>query len=510
MKRKLISFLILSLVFTGFGYGQEELSVYRISGKDLTGTARGMSMGGAFGALGADVTGVAINPAGIGVYRSSEVVATMDFSSSGIKTDWQGTSLKDNKFKFSFDNLALMCYFPIAGSAIKAFNYGFSYNRLKNFDKNYTAQTNAVGASLTDYIALKATSDGMNPDQPSYDQNQWLNVLGYNGYMIDYDEKNGNYYPGFTGDPRARLAVSEKGAIDSYDFTGGVNIEDMLYLGVTFSLTDVDYRMRSIYSEDFQNGGYDLRNSWETSGSGYKVALGAIFRPIDALRLGVAYHSPTWYNMTDFGWGEISSDRMDPQQNPASSPDKDFDYKIQTPYRWVFSAAGIIGTSAIISLDYEISDYSGMKLKDADGREFYNNNPNPAIKNDFQLSSEIRAGIEYRVVPELSVRAGYAWKQSPLKDDFRNGRYDVYPTETVPHYVLEGDTHHVTFGLGYRFTPHFYADAAFVYKIQKSDLYAFSKIVDQEEGKYTEFVDYHPAKFNNESIKGILTLGYKF
>lgn len=31
-------------------------------------------MGGAFGALGGDISGIAINPAGIGVYQKSEIV----------------------------------------------------------------------------------------------------------------------------------------------------------------------------------------------------------------------------------------------------------------------------------------------------------------------------------------------------------------------------------------------------------------------------------------------------
>lgn len=71
--------LILSLPLSAQG----EVDALRFSREDLYGTARSMAMGGAFGALGGDLTGVNINPAGIAVYRSSEVVGTVNLSIEG-------------------------------------------------------------------------------------------------------------------------------------------------------------------------------------------------------------------------------------------------------------------------------------------------------------------------------------------------------------------------------------------------------------------------------------------
>lgn len=59
----LASMLILSLPLSAQG----EVDALRFSREDLYGTARSMAMGGAFGALGGDLTGVNINPAGIAV-----------------------------------------------------------------------------------------------------------------------------------------------------------------------------------------------------------------------------------------------------------------------------------------------------------------------------------------------------------------------------------------------------------------------------------------------------------
>ncbi len=66
---------------------QSAIDAYSLSQGDLRGTARFMSMAGAFGALGGDLSTLNQNPAGIGVYRSSEIGVTVDFDMQSMKTD---------------------------------------------------------------------------------------------------------------------------------------------------------------------------------------------------------------------------------------------------------------------------------------------------------------------------------------------------------------------------------------------------------------------------------------
>jgi len=102
-----------------------------MSGSDLSGTARGMAMGGAFGALGGDLTGISINPAGIGVYRSSEVVGTLGLAQEKSEVG----SVTRNKTQFAFDNIGFVGYFPLSKRCHPFLNFGFTYNNIKNFDK---------------------------------------------------------------------------------------------------------------------------------------------------------------------------------------------------------------------------------------------------------------------------------------------------------------------------------------------------------------------------------------
>jgi hypothetical protein len=71
---------------------------------------------------------------------------------------------------------------------------------------------------------------------------------------------------------------------------------------------------------------------------------------------------------------------------------------------------------------------------------------------------------------------------------------------------IEGDTHYFTGGLGYRFNQNFYLDMAVVYKTQKDDLYPFPNYYLNNQLE----VDAAPFSLKNNSIRGLLTLGYRF
>ena len=63
---------------------QNETDALRFSQTFPGGTARTIGMSGAFGAFGGDFSTLSINPAGIGVYRSSEfsITPAMNYMSS--------------------------------------------------------------------------------------------------------------------------------------------------------------------------------------------------------------------------------------------------------------------------------------------------------------------------------------------------------------------------------------------------------------------------------------------
>ena len=516
----------------GTAFAQSEMDAFRYAQTELNGTARHMAMGGAFGALGGDISVMNTNPAGLAVYRSSEVVTTLSLSSTNAKTNWLGTSMDQSKTKVNFDNIAYVGYFPTANDeGIVSWNVGFSYNRLKNYQRNYRMSARgSMNTSLSDYVAMRAygTSSDKFADNPysNPDVGDWLSALSYNaGYIDAYNDDKTSYYSSFgDNDERgkwqpytlsgAELQVSERGAIDQYDISFGMNISDRVLLGATVAITDLNYRMNSTYDELFTNdNSLYMDNYFATDGTGYSFNVGAIVRPTDFLRLGVAYNSPIWYKMSDAYYAEAGSyltfmenGKLTERKLDAKTPSDAYtDYQFRSPDKWIFSAAAILGQVGLISVDYEMTNYKNMRMRDDYGNE--NVFTNDCIKEDFKVGNTVRIGAEVKITPQFAVRAGVAYSDSPLQDQLKNGQVEVRTVGTIPFYTVDKGVTHYSVGLGYRFTPNFYLDLACVYRTYKENVYSFSNLFD-EGGQAV--IQAQPASLKTNTTKVALTLGYKF
>ncbi len=532
MKKVIVTIVTLALC-GGVAYSQGITSAYNYSQTDLTGTARSLGMAGAFGALGGDVSAMKSNPAGLGVYRSSEIVSTLSLNMVNAESSWLGNKQSMNKTNVSFDNFAYVGYFPTGNyDGLVSWTAGFAYNRLKNFRRNYT-MTNYGGMSksLSDYIAVRATGldapsidKTVTPDPYRYNDD-WLSVLGYNAGYIDVEQNNpGYYYSRFEQDidhpyaiDQATLEVHESGAIDQYDVSFGLNFSDVFMLGGTLTVTDINYDYQSWYDEFFEYEDNDLflDNGLSTDGTGYGFNLGAIVRAGDYLRFGLAYNSPTWYKLTDYYYGEAASsvtyynehNQLVLEEYADNTPvDGAYtDYEFRSPDKWLFSVAAVLGQSALVSVDYELTNYHNMRLYNSYGSS--NENKNDDVKAGYGMGSTLRIGAEVKVTPQFAVRAGGAWSNSPLKSDLKNGLQEVYTVGTIPNYTLDKGVSNYTIGLGYRFTPHFYTDLACVFTNRKEDVYAFSPMVNDNG---VVFLESQSASMNTKTTRVALTLGYKF
>ena len=65
------------MMVTAVAAAQETYDNAQLATTDLNGTARYVGMGGAMDALGADLSTISTNPAGIGLFRSSQVKASL-------------------------------------------------------------------------------------------------------------------------------------------------------------------------------------------------------------------------------------------------------------------------------------------------------------------------------------------------------------------------------------------------------------------------------------------------
>ena len=190
----------------------------------------------------------------------------------------------------------------------------------------------------------------------------------------------------------------------------------------------------------------------------------------------------------------------------AKSPSDAFtDYQFRSPDKWIFSAAAILGQVGLISVDYEMTNYKNMRMRDNYGNE--NEFTNYCIKEDFKVGNTVRVGAEVKVTPQFAVRAGVAYSDGPVRDHLKNGLVEVRTVGLVPFYTVDKGVTNYSVGLGYRFTPNFYLDLACVYRTHKEDVYSFSNMFD-EQGQ--QIIGSQPANLKTNTTKVALSIGYKF
>lgn len=508
-------------------YAQSPVDAYQISQNDLKGTARFMSMGGAFGALGGDLSTLSQNPAGIGVYRSNELGVSVDLDVQSATTNYMGLEYNKKNTKFYLNNIGGVAAIRLNNKFLPNFNIGFTYNKGASFNRAYRGGIGSLKTSLSNYIAgiansyelteadVKSTNsyDPYNPG-PQDRYVPWSAILGYDSYLISPEGPEGqpNWQGQFGNGTQGSgfYNVRESGSLDEYNIAIGGNIANVLYWGMNFDIVSVDYNISSLWGESMRNAyvynpevgrvrqmdaNWGMTNLYNMNGTGFNYQLGLIVKPIQELRLGIAFHTPTYFNLTENFYAErVDYDYPFKDGNYyAETNDGDPTYNkvnLQTPWKVIVSAAGVIGSKAIISMDYEWNSTRDMKYTEAndyswgwndwdDWGYYSNNSPTPEqeannqIKVMYRNTNTIRVGAEYRVLPSLSIRAGYSWTSSPVTREAKDQLTNIPTAGTLANFRLDNNTQYITCGLGYRYGG-WYIDAAYVWKHMSSTYQPFA------------------------------------
>lgn len=520
-------------------YAQSAFDAYSLSQSDLRGTARFMSMAGAFGALGGDLSVLNQNPGGIGIYRSSEVGFTLDWNIQKTSTNGGSYQETTKETNFNFNNVGYVGTFRLGLEALPSINFGFTYNKVASFNRHYSGGIRNIGSSMTNYIAgqtnvdrwtvddLGAVRGGYNPYQESYAP--WISILAYNSYMINPATSDGDIFGGLSNSETTgsgKFETDESGYVNEYSISLGGNVYNTVYWGISVGITDLQYSAYTYYGEDltsatvpyernsagdisYGNGyaSWGLENMFRMSGTGVNFKMGVILKPINELRIGVAFHTPTFYSLkseyianTSYGFESLAPNTYRDIYGTATTDEGYWGetwFDVSSPWKFMGSVAAVLGGRGIVSFDYERDIYPTMRVS-YDGTEDRMVTEN--IKQYYKASNIFRIGGEFKATPNLSIRAGYSCQTSPVSEDIKEDKLNVVTAGTTLSYTLDDKTQYVTAGLGYRYKA-FYVDGAFVHKNRKSVFHAFSPDFDAISPS-SEIKDK-----NNEIV---LTLGFKF
>lgn len=518
---------------------------------DIHGTARYVGMGGAMGALGADISVISNNPAGIGLFRRNDI-------SIGMGAVVQDAPAVDGESRahYTFDQIGFVASFG-GRSAENHINFALNLQKKIDFRRSMIAENGQLGglSQAAQLAGLMADFYDDYSDNVGSLVNQaysagLYDIFAGNGEQLQYKANQNSFYRNSSGNLYG-LDLNLSGGVQNRFFWGLTLGVDLLHYYSDFSYLE----MRDGYFggqplADYNVQDYTVEGTHNVSGAGFNVKLGTIFRPIEdsPFRIGIAVETPTWYTLRQEDnwftfWSKWENKGWNADADPASydytyiqqqgkyqgynSPDASYlEFNLHSPWKLRASIGSTVEDFLAWDVEYEYS----LNHKATMGYPRHESNSwddqsvgmdsdkgmNALTKSVMNGVHNVRAGLEYKPVENFAVRAGYNFYSKPMKD---NARYDQTIDSYYMNYVLGTDymnlkaTNIFTLGMGYRYK-NFYADVAYKYRHQKGDFYAFDDHYQTALQPETQFVttgDYlHPTSVNLDRHNVTFTLGYKF
>lgn len=503
-----------NLVF-GQIYSYANLAKY-FSTTYATGTARMQALGGTYSVLGADVSSIAANPAGLGFYNRSEVHLSMAQQNSSTSSNYLGTSAKQTDALFHFPSLGLV----LAGDP-SSYNkwhgaFGISYSRQVVFTQPvYVTGTNNRSSLLDSFIekANDKNATGASLDAEYSSSSNYADspeAAAYQAYLIDPNPTNGGvpfsrYEPNL---PTSQIGeVVNSGALSSWNFSYGASYMDKLYIGAGLQFSKITSTTTSNWAEEYVGGRYvaamNYRENLVTNGSGISLSLGMIYKWSPNLRVAFNFQSPAYFDQMN----ERYDARISPTVNGIPSYDSngvpiiitkvrpvyvtpnEFTYQMTTPMTLSGGLAYFFGKRGFLSLDLAYVNYPGMRVSSSElnssANQQFQDKHNGQIKRNFESALNIKVGTEIRVTTNWNIRAGVA--------QFGSGYSSTYDS-------IDRNSLQISGGIGYR-TSSFYIDLTAVQRTAKDGFTPYS---------LKNAADYSSAMLTKNNLQFVLGGGILF
>jgi hypothetical protein len=494
MKKLIIILLIVFIAASSEIYAQtDQINGYYKDGILLSqnfygSTSRTAAMGSAFSALGGDLGSISINPAGMGIYRSSEFSFSPGMNAISTNSEYNGKETNDMLYKFGIGNAGLLLNFKTGNYGWKNVSFAIGYNKLSSFNRSYSINGNNYSPAQSRYSSqtdeFLTFANGTYPEQ----LDPYWERLAFDSYVID--TVNNTYISPYTAQSlNQRHIYTLNGSSGEVYFGLGANLDDKLYFGGSINIFSAYYEDSYDHTETDINGNtylryYTFNHNITTSATGANLKVGIIYKPVNELRLSVAFHSPTAMKVkqeSDSYMNSLTSDGYRYNNSPTDTegyriPAAEFDYRFSSPMRLIAGAA-LVGRMGILSFDYEYVDYAQMRFSDGVSNDISTANIQRKSvltkTNNFRVGGELKFGDVY-------LRGGYAFYGSPFSSSEANKdlNTNVYST-----------------GFGFR-NNNFSIDFSYSLASSKEKYYMYSTAV--------------PANLKTYAGNFMTTLGFRF
>jgi hypothetical protein len=477
------------LLFSVFALQQAVAQIYTYPslGKQFStsysvGTARMQALGGASSALGADLSALTGNPAGLGFYTRSEVNMSLAYTGIQTKSAYLATENEASESQIQMPTLGMVISNNNLGGGEWHGSFGFGYSRQAIFIQPIHISGRNNRSSLLDNFIEKANDKGatgasLDDEYDSYSGTaSSAEALAYQTYLINPNSVSG-------GAPFERFqpllptnqygSATNSGALTSWDFAYGASYRDKFYVGAALHFSKITSSSSTTWEDEFVGAkyvaGFQYAETLQTNGSGIALSLGGIYKVNPSLRLSFALRTPTYYDQMNETYdarlfpnvigipaiGSTGNPITITKVNPMRLTTNEFTYQFLSPMKVSGGFALFFSKKGFITADLEYVGYGGMKVYSAElggsANQDFQTKYNGQIARNFEGALNIKVGSEIRISPSLSVRGGAAL--------FGGGYSASY--DTIDRNALQ-----FSGGIGYR-KSNFYLDLTAIQRTQK-------------------------------------------
>ena len=443
---KTSKFLLSGLAFFGLAgsvLAQSQEDALRFSRLDFGGTARVQGLAGANQALGADISSLAGNPAGLGLFRRSEFNVTPGLTFNETLSKANGVSTSDNRNNFNISSVGVVFTDRKDDADMsdwRSGSFGIGFTRLNNFQNSvsYHSQIDSRN-SIVYYFADEAffnnrTVAGLN-DEFNSNNIYSLEGLAWATYLLDIDTARNEFtVPALAGQVRQQEDIITRGAQYQWDFAYGASYRDKLFIGGSIGIMSSRYVRERMYREIDTDANTDfeqlvMSDELRTTGTGINLRVGLIYKPSDIVRFGASVQTPTWSGYKDKFDTSLSAKYASDGTFTASAVPGEYSYNIYTPFRANGGVAVFASKYGFFTADVEFVNYGSTRFAvtysddvpppTQDEKDYFravNNN----MRRDYQKAFNLRFGAEGRY-NIFRFRAGYAHYGSPYSDSSLDG-----------------------------------------------------------------------------------------
>lgn len=446
MKRYL--YILLLLFISDLSVAQD---VQRFAERHIMGTARYVGMGGAMTAIGGDPSAVLDNPAGLGLYRSSELSISLDMTADNTQqcaTDLQASADVYSRSRFAISQASGVWAWgnPSKQKGLIYSNLMLAVNRRANYNRDVYVQGGAMGM-LSTICGLTNGLDEKYLQNMPWDDTEigWLSILGYEGYLID-PVRDLQWVPAVDM-THGSLSVSETGSADEYVLSWAANISNQWYVGVNMNVPSLNYTKHITFRENDRINQAEIKSMYHVSGLGVGASVGVIYRPVQYLRVGASLQTPTVMSLSMQTEGDLRSSFAGQEYNILTPESGTLSVEMQTPLRTSVSVAGQMNDWGMLALQY---DY--------------------AYSSEMDDVHTLRLGAEAQVYRGLFVNAGYVYESSFVKNEVPIGlNYNSIRTDMDYRYTP--NSQYISAAIGYRGHA-IIAQLAYQYRLQSLHQFA--------------------------------------